>query len=63
MDWSAIMKALADIAYKGDFTFEVLTDSFKIGRGNKELTKKYYELLALTGKELIKQFEEYKNEM
>ena len=63
MDWNAVMKALADIDYQGDLTFEVLTESFKIGRGNKELTKKYYELLALTGKELIKQFEEYKKEM
>jgi len=62
-NWSEVMKALADIDYQGDLTFEVLTDKFPVIRKSAEMTKNYYKLLASTGKELVKMFENHKKEM
>ncbi len=53
MNWNEIMKALSDIEYMGDFTFEV-TDKFLWSCEDKpELMKYAFKLLAATGKHLI----------
>lgn len=60
MNWERITKALADIDYGGDFTFEVNGAAFQ--RLEKEPKTAYfaYALLAQTGKTLIEKIEKYK---
>ncbi len=57
MDWDAITKALADVNYSGDFTFEACsTDSFF----PTEMAEKYLVFLHDLGRFLIKKIESYK---
>mgnify|MGYP004461870271 CR=1 FL=1 len=58
IDWDDVMSALAEIGYKGDLTFEA--DSF-MDRKPKELIPECEKLMAQTGRNLIKKFEEEKN--
>ena len=58
MNWSEIMKALADIDYKGDFTFE--TDHFFDTLNSIEECECGLKLSVLIGRKLIKKFYEYK---
>lgn len=53
MNWAEIMKALSEVGYKGDFTFEV-TDVFLWRCEDKpELMKNAFRLLAATGRYLV----------
>lgn len=55
-DWDAVMKALADINYSGDFTFE---SSLFFENKPAELYPHYAKLLAATGKHLVSKYAEY----
>lgn len=55
MNWDEITKALADINYKGDFTFE--TDHFFDSLNTLEETETGMKLAALIGRKLIAQIE------
>ncbi len=57
IDWEAVMKALADIDYKGELTYEA--DSFFNGEP-LELHQDAANFMEKTGRYLIKKFEEYK---
>ncbi len=56
-DWEKVMKALAEIDYKGDLTFEA--DSFMNNKPDVLLLD-CAKLMAKTGKYLVSQFENYK---
>lgn len=58
-DWDAVMKALADIDYSGDFTFE---SSLFFDNKPAELYPQYAKLLAATGKHLVSKYAEYSNQ-
>ncbi|MDY3031854.1 MAG: sugar phosphate isomerase/epimerase family protein [Clostridia bacterium] len=55
LDWDAITKALADVGYKGDFTYEV-GEILAFYRDMPKLMIKALELLAETGRYLIEKF-------
>lgn len=57
MDWDDIVKALSEIEYEGDFTFEVKGKFFERYRDKPELMEKMFELLADTGKYLLRKIE------
>ena len=57
-DWDKVVKALAEIGYEGDFTYEA--DGFYINKP-KELYKQYQLTAVQTGRFLIKKAEEYKS--
>lgn len=59
-NWDEVMKALADIGYEGDLTFEVGDRFLECYINEPELLSKAYELLAVTGRNLIKKFESCK---
>lgn len=56
-DWDSVMKALAEIGYEGDLTFEPY--AFYSGKP-VELYPHYAKLQASIGKMLVSKFEEYK---
>ena len=56
-DWDKVVKALAEIGYEGDFTYEA--DGFYKNKP-KELYKQYQITAVQTGRFLIKKAEEYK---
>ncbi len=58
MNWDEIMKALAQIDYKGDFTME--TDHFFDSLDSIEECECGLNLSVLIGRKLIKKFNEYK---
>ena len=58
IDWDEVMSALAEIGYEGDLTFEA--DNFMSGKP-KELYPDCEKFMAQTGRNLIKKFEEEKN--
>ena len=58
-DWDKVMKALAEINYTGDFTYEA--GNF-MNKKPIELIPAGYEYLAKTGRYLISKFEEYRKE-
>lgn len=68
IDWDKVMKALAQIDYTGDFTYEVTplaSTSESCGYKRKlpiELFPDFYRLMGSTGKFLINKFNEYKKE-
>ena len=57
VNWSKVMKALAEIDYKGDLTFEA--DNFMDNKPDA-LLPECARLMAKTGKYLIEQFNAYK---
>lgn len=57
-DWNSVTKALADIDYKGEFTFEA--DGFLQGKPT-ELWADYLKLMERTGRHLISKIDNYKN--
>ncbi len=57
MNWDEIMKALAEIGYKGDFTFE--TDHFFDSLCTEEEALTGLRLSVLIGRRLIKKLEDY----
>ena len=57
INWAKVMKALADIDYKGDLTFEA--DSFMNNKPDV-LLPECAKLMAKTGKYLVSQFNAYK---
>ncbi len=57
-EWDRITKALAEVAYKGDFTYEA--DRFLFDKP-VELWGDYLRLMERTGRYLIGKIEEYKN--
>jgi len=57
INWDRVCKALAEIDYQGNFTFEV--DAF-FKNYPDELLPECYELLEATGRYLIKKIEEYR---
>ena len=57
VNWEKVMKALADIDYKGDLTFEA--DSFMNNKPDV-LLPECSKLMAKTGKYLVSKFENYK---
>ena len=58
MNWDEITKALADISYKGDFTFE--TDHFFDSLCTIPETETGLKLAELIGRKLVKKIEDYK---
>ena len=56
-DWESVMSALAEIDYKGDFTYE--TDGF-LQNKPKELLPDFVRLMEKTGRYMIKRFDELK---
>lgn len=58
MNWHHIMKALADVNYNGDFTFE--TDHFFDSLDTEEECECGLKLSMLIGRKLIKKYEEFK---
>lgn len=59
MNWNEITKALADIGYQGDFTFE--TDHFFDSLDTIEETEAGLKLSALIGRKMIKKIEAAKH--
>ena len=59
IDWDSVAHALADIGYKGDFTFEA--DGFLHGKP-PELYPEYERLMAKTGRYIIDKINNYKNQ-
>ena len=57
VNWEKVMKALADIDYKGELTFEA--DNFMDNKPDI-LLPDCARLMAKTGKQLISRFEDYK---
>ena len=55
-DWDSIMKALADVSYKGDLTFEIKSSK----NLPEDLVKPFLRLLHSVGEELVKKFEAFK---
>lgn len=60
MDWEKITRALADIGYEGDFTFEVNGNTFIRLEKEPKLAYLAYRLLAETGRVLMNKIEKYK---
>lgn len=60
MNWQEITKALADIDYTGDFTYEVCGSCLAPYKGDCELLVKALEFLHATGRKLISMIEEAK---
>lgn len=66
VDWEKIIKALAEIDYKGDFTFEVVPFAAQCescGYHRKmpaDLYPAFYKMMASTGKYIIKKIDETK---
>lgn len=58
INWEKVMKALADIDYKGDLTFEA-DDGFMGGKP-KEILPECAVFMAKTGKHLVSLFESFK---
>lgn len=58
MNWDEITKALADVKYKGDFTFE--TDHFFDSLDTIEEAECGLKLAELIGRRLVRKIEEYK---
>lgn len=58
MNWDEITKALADISYQGDFTFE--TDHFFDSLGTVEEAEAGLKLSELIGRKMIKKIEDCK---
>ena len=59
VDWDKVLKALIEIDYQGDFTFEVCGEFFK-GK-SIELMPINMRLVADTGRFLLKKYENFKN--
>lgn len=59
--WDAVMKALADVDYQGDFTYEVF-GMLNAYRNEPDILEEAYRLLAVTGRNLIRKFEKYKEQ-
>lgn len=59
IDWDAVMKALADVDYQGDFTFEV--ENMKVYRNEPDVLAESYRFLAAVGRNLIAKFEQYRD--
>ncbi len=57
LDWEAICKALADMDYKGDMTFEA---GFFVRQFPKELAVEAYTMMHAVGRQLIATVEKYK---
>lgn len=55
-DWDSIMKALADVSYTGDLTFEIKS----LKNLPEDLVKPFLRLLHSVGEELVKKFEAFK---
>lgn len=53
IDWEAVTKALGDINYDGDFTFEVGGTYLTPYKKDKLLMRKAFELMEATGRKLI----------
>ncbi len=62
MDWDAITRALADVDYAGDFTYEVGGKFLKYYAGDKELMSCAFRLMEITGRRLIAMVEKAKAE-
>ncbi len=60
MNWDNITKALADIDYDGDLTFEANGDMFIRLEKEKRLAFDAYRLMADTGRALVNKIAEYK---
>ncbi|MBR5308943.1 MAG: sugar phosphate isomerase/epimerase [Clostridia bacterium] len=60
MDWDAITKALADVDYDGDFTYEVCGAYTNPYKNDKILMRKAFELMEVTGRNLISKIYEAK---
>ncbi len=61
VDWDRVMKALVEIDYQGDFTFEVCGEFFK----SKliELSPVYMRMIADTGRFLLNKYNKFKEEL
>ena len=61
VDWDRVLKALVEVGYSGDFTFEVCGEFFK----SKliELSPVYMRLIADTGRFLLDKYNKYKKEL
>lgn len=59
MDWNEIMKALAEIGYDGDFTYEVGDAYLGHFTEEPELMRHAYEFMVHTAKHLVKKFDQY----
>lgn len=57
IDWESVAKALAEIDYKGDFTFEA--DNFMSGKP-EELYPQYAKTMVETGRYIINKINDYK---
>lgn len=53
MDWDKILKALKDINYSGDFTFEILDKCLLDASENPVEMRKEFEAMAKTGRDMI----------
>ena len=60
LNWTEIMKALADVDYSGDFTFE--TEHFFDSLESEEEVQTGLKLAELIGRKLIRQFENFKKQ-
>lgn len=59
-DWDAVTKALRDVNYNGDFTFEVGGAYLTHYKKDKVLMRKAFELMEVTGRKLISMIYEKK---
>ena len=57
LNWENVTKALADIRYDGDFTFEVCGTYCAPFEGKPDLLRKSFELVELVGRDLISRIE------
>ena len=60
IDWDSVMKALADVGYSGDFTYEVGGKYLSAYIQYPELMETALEMLVKTAKILIEKFDSYK---
>ncbi len=59
MNWNEIMKALAEINYDGDFTYEVAGFFLENYASEPELMRHAYEFMVHTAKHLIAKFDDF----
>ena len=60
INWETVCKALAEIDYDGDFTYEVGGTYLAHYKNDKILMRKAFELMEVTGRKLISMIEEAK---
>ena len=62
VDWDALLKALADIGYEGDFTYKVNNSFVSALMQDEDVLLAKLKYAVAVGRNMIAKFEQYKKE-